>query len=252
MVDNATPSWRCQYEVRYGEANRHGLLKLRALADYFQEAAADHAENLGVGYSTLSEAKMLWVLSRMGIEILRLPEVNETVTLETWPRRGTSPLFAMREFTLCGAGGELLVRATSAWLLLDAESFRPRRISTLPGDLPQNTDRPYLYQMLDEVRDFEAAPAFSERIRESKIDVNQHLNNAEYFTWLEDCAAEAGYRAGDLRRIFINFVGEVKCYDTVEICVDGAPGGAEFSVAGVKRSDGKKAFRAVMEFGQPS
>ncbi len=247
-ADRPLPVGECRYRVRYGEANRHGTLKLRALADYLQEAAAHHADSLGVGLENLAGENMFWVLSCMGVEFERLPRLNEEIKLETWPRHGASPLFAMREFVLRDAGDEVLVRATSAWLLLDSATLRPRRVSMLPVVLPQNLERKFLFERLNEVADFAGTPCFRERIRESKIDVNRHLNNAEYFSWLEDCAAEAGCRIAALKRIFINFVNEVKCGDQVDVSMRHDADKAILAVAGGRVSDGRKIFKSTMEF----
>jgi acyl-ACP thioesterase len=248
MSEPAVPVWQYRCRVCYGEANRDGLLKLRALADYFQEAAAHHADNLGVGLNALGEAGMLWVLSRMGIEISRLPEVDEEVVLETWPRRGNSPLFAMREFVLRDSGGGILVRATSAWLLLDGAAFRPRRVSMLPVVLPENQKQAFLYRQLEEVADFQGEACFLDQIRESRIDVNRHLNNAEYFSWLEDCAAENGLSIGRLHRVFINFVHELRLGETVEIGARLNAGSGALNVAGIRMPDGRKIFKAALDF----
>lgn len=251
-ADRSLPVWQCRYRVRYGEANRYGTLKLRALADYLQEAAADHADNLGVGLGHLAGENMFWVLSRMGVEFERLPRLNEEIKLETWPRHGVSPLFAMREFVLRGADDEVVIRATSAWLLLDAVTLRPRRVSSLPVILPQNLERMFLFEKLDEVADTPCMPFFRERVRESKIDVNRHLNNAEYFSWLEDCAAEAGRRIAFLKRVSINFVSEVKCGEEVEVSMRNDVENAILAVDGIRNSDGRKIFKSTMEFGGES
>ncbi len=247
MSNNSSlPVWETSYKVRYGEANRRGNLKLRALADYFQEAAAHHAANLGVGIHDLTPLNIIWVLSRMGVEIYRLPQVNDTVTLKTWPRASDQQLFAMREFQILSESGEILIRGTSAWLLLDYVKMRPRRITILEKTWPDNSEYGYLYQHLDELPRRECPVWFNEQIRTSKIDVNQHLNNAEYFSWLEDCLDQAGSSPEDLKYIFINFLSEAKCGDNVEIGFQAD--NDQLAVTGTHAETGKLIFNSLIEY----
>ena len=93
------PTHRETFRVRCRETDRNGLLKLSSWFDFLQEAAANHAAQLGVGLEALSERGLLWVLSRLHLSIRRYPAIGESVTVETWPN-GFRRLFAHRQFRL--------------------------------------------------------------------------------------------------------------------------------------------------------
>ena len=71
--------WHDLQTVRHHACGPDGTLKLHVLFDYLQDAAAQHADHLGVGIRFLAEHRMLWVLSRIRLRILRLPAIGETV-----------------------------------------------------------------------------------------------------------------------------------------------------------------------------
>jgi acyl-ACP thioesterase len=44
-------------------------------------------DNLGIGINTLEQKfSVAWILIRIRVDILRNPEWNEDITIETWPQ----------------------------------------------------------------------------------------------------------------------------------------------------------------------
>ena len=54
------------------------------------------------------------------------PEWKDNIEIKTWPK-GVDGLFAIRDFQIF-RNGEIIGRATSYWLILDADSKRPKRL----------------------------------------------------------------------------------------------------------------------------
>ena len=73
------------------------------------------------GYDLLQKHHMFWVLSRLYVEIKKLPKWQDTITLNTWSA-GTDGMYAYREFILTDEKGETILTANTAWLILDTES----------------------------------------------------------------------------------------------------------------------------------
>ena len=181
------------FRIRYSEGDRRGRLKLRAFFDYAQEVAGTHATALGCGLEALLARKQAWVLSRIRVRFHAYPSIGNAVTLKTWPS-GFDHLFARREFELHAADGSLLVEATSFWLFLDTENLRILNAVKEIGELmPDNSGLPVHFTELGKL----AAPAEGESIefpvRETQIDLNGHLNNAEYAGILQDVLGEGCY-----------------------------------------------------------
>jgi acyl-ACP thioesterase len=215
--ETVLPVWYESFSIRHSEVDSAGNLKLKTLSDYLQEAAAAHADHLNAGLRHLRQNNLMWVLSRIKINIFNHMNINESVTVETWPGK-FEKLFAKREFVVRSREGKTLCQASSAWLLVDVEKLRPQRESRLPVALPDNSHRQVFFPELDKLERLPANKAFSVRVRHSTIDVNGHLNNAEYSAWIHDYLAEKTNCSLQLKEIQINFIAEARQGDDIEIC----------------------------------
>lgn len=206
-----------EFSVASYESDLNGRMSLFSLFNRFQELAGIHAEKLRVGYDALRESDLGWILSRIKLNILSMPGWGEDVQLYTWPKR-IDRLFALRDFSLQDANGQSLVLATSAWLLIDVKTNRPKRIETLPINLqfpgapdavPETPDK---IQMPDNM-----SAVFEKPVWLSDIDTNQHVNNAQYAKWIGDCFPAEQFKSRRISSLQINFLEETLPGDTVEL-----------------------------------
>ena len=160
-----------------------GTASVLALADYFQEAAGHHADELGVSMQDLLAEGRAWVLAHFRLEIDRLPDWNEEITLETWPS-GLERLFATREVVFRDGDDASIAQGTSAWLVIDTERRRPTRPPAALYDI-ETPDRP---APLDTDLDDLPTPDRTDRtqdfsVRYHDLDLNRHVNNVRYLEW---------------------------------------------------------------------
>ncbi|MFA6100665.1 MAG: acyl-ACP thioesterase domain-containing protein [Victivallaceae bacterium] len=241
-INAVRPVWHESFEARHSEVDADGRLKLRALADYLQEAAARHAAHIGVGCDALARQNLLWVLSRIAIVIENQPGPGDRLEVETWPRT-PEKLFAMREFSVYGENGLPVCRASSAWLLLDAKSFRPKKIETLDSAIPRNEEKPFLTKTLPKIEQAECTEVFTQQIRPSAIDINGHLNNAEYFALAQDALAMYTGSRSAVHEIRVNFVADLKSGETVTVFAGNGPAAGKYYAEG-RNDSGRIAFQA--------
>ncbi|MBR6471114.1 MAG: hypothetical protein IKS83_04915 [Victivallales bacterium] len=181
------------FRIRYSEGDRHGRLKLRTFFDYAQEVAGSHATALGCGLEALLKRKQAWVLSRIRVRFHAYPSIGDEVTLKTWPS-GFDHLFARREFELYSQDSALLAEATSFWLFLDTENLRILNAVKEIGDLmPDNSGLPVHFEELGKLPSPAEGESFEFSVRETQIDLNGHLNNAEYAGVIQDVLGEGCY-----------------------------------------------------------
>ena len=91
------------YRMTAAGASAQGTLPLSTLVADVIQVATDHANALGVGYSRLIEDGNSWVLSRLTIEVDRMPRINEDYSLTTWIE-GFNRHFSERNFELRASG----------------------------------------------------------------------------------------------------------------------------------------------------
>jgi medium-chain acyl-[acyl-carrier-protein] hydrolase len=239
---------RCEtaFSIASYEADSSRFLSLFALFNRFQDLAGIHAEHLQVGYDLLRRTNLAWILSRITIDILHLPKWGDEVLLATWPK-GINRLFALREFSLTDRDGIPLVVASSAWLLVDVEKGRPQRVETLPIDLRFPGAPHAIEQTPDKIPlPLSMAPAFERQVWPSDIDTNQHVNNAQYAKWVEDCLAGEEFKGRRIGSLQINYLDETKRGDTVELSMTaGGIDGGKTAVRGRSRTTGADVFHAL-------
>ncbi len=242
-AEGVPPGCRIQsFRLRHSEVDRTGTIKLRTIFDHAQEAAANHAADLGVGMAYLAERRQGWMLSRIRFSFLRpLPKLGSTIAVETYPVGFHRRLFALREFIFRDGDGREWAVGSSWWILVELERLRPLELpAALAVDLPDNSARRRFFPELEKF----APPAGEIRWRhivpESGIDVNGHWNNAEYAALVHDFLARSRKTAGELKEIQLNFLQGALAGE--ELALTGALTGTEFEFGGSR--DGKAVFAA--------
>ena len=191
-MSGAPEVWRQPFAVRAYEVGPDERASVLTLADYFQEAAGEHARSGGVETFDVGAEGGTWVLQRLRLALLARPAMRETVTVETWPS-GRDGLRAYRDVRIWGEGDRLLLQGTSAWFVIDVARRRPVR---LPAGLerfgpaePERVaafgDPPEAPEAVEHARTF--------HVRRSDLDRVGHANNVRFVEWaLEALPSETG------------------------------------------------------------
>jgi acyl-ACP thioesterase len=210
-----------EHIIRGYDCGYAGPLQPFALANFFQEAAGEHAEKLGVGMEALYSLGRTWMLSRIDIEIERLPRTGEQVVVRTWPF-GTERIFAMRCMELLDSQGRRMAGALYDYFIYDIKLGRPLRPERIldPGlrvdkplpyaDLSPGLHEPGLFpaELTGDPRDAGWKQAFSLDVASHHIDNNGHVNNAHYVNWLSDAIPPEERGSGQAKRIKVDFVSQ--------------------------------------------
>lgn len=210
--------------------------RLDMLCLYFQEAAWNHAEALGFGFTRLANERKMWVLSRLLIRVERLPIWGETIRVETWPS-GIKSIFAQRDFEMFDAAGHRLLAGVSSWLVLDSDTRKLQRIDKLLATFPAVARPRALERDPDKLETNELAkePTIFP-VSYSDLDVNGHVNNARYIGWLLDSYPMDFHRSHAVKELEISFVSEA-CVGEQVMVRSGRKGTVDtLSMAGTKSS----------------
>lgn len=192
------------------EIDFNSRLNIFSLFNYFQEIAWEHAGLLHFGLEDLSKRNLFWVLSRVRVEIERLPLWTENITLITYPR-GIDGLFALRDYEIYDSKGEIIIKASSSWLILNAQTRRPIRINDLDLKFLTN-DRSALSTNASKIADVNGKPVSTDTlsVKSSDIDVNYHVNNARYIEWAFNTFPILQHHRHTLKSVEVNFLAEGK------------------------------------------
>jgi medium-chain acyl-[acyl-carrier-protein] hydrolase len=198
-----------EYRIRGFECGYGGPLRVLPLLNLIQEAAGGHADRLGWGVDDLQAVGRTWMLSRVDIRVERLPRAGDKVEVSTWPA-GAERLFALRDFVMRSAEGEILVGAVYAYLIVDLAARRPLRPERVFGpEFPKGPDpHPVADFSFDIPETSVMENSFSLRACPRHLDNNGHVNNAYIADWLADAVPRPERASGVLRVLRVEFDAE--------------------------------------------
>jgi medium-chain acyl-[acyl-carrier-protein] hydrolase len=243
-------SFQKEFTIVSYELNPRGKARLTAMANYLQEVAYHHANELGFGYDQMKERRTLWMLSRMKIQMFRYPVWNDKGVVETWPS-GIDNVFALRDFRIYDSRGEVTGIATTYWLIVHLDTHRPIR----PGaelDRYSSIDYgdPVFDSKLEKIRlPGDVSPLGQHTVVFSDLDIQGHVNNVKYLEWSIDASMTKDSLDRAIGVFEINFQHEALLGNHVKISgidesSDTENGASIHTLAATREEDGKELIRA--------
>ncbi|KAL6766149.1 FAT1 [Auxenochlorella protothecoides x Auxenochlorella symbiontica] len=220
-----------EHRIRGNEAGPSQHVTIAAVANILQEAAGNHAVAMwgrsSQGFATdpeLVERGLIFVMTRMQIQMHRYPRWGDLVQVETW-FQAAGKLGAQREWLLRDKlTGEVLGAATSTWVMINMRTRRPCRMPELVRwksacfarepprlALPSDVTRAKLPAVAD------PAPLRGNRqvARRADMDMNGHVNNVAYLAWTLEAVPEEVWAGSHLYQVEIDFKAECHAGDVV-------------------------------------
>lgn len=174
------------YYLRASDFDKFEHIKPSAVLDLFQDAAGQHAIELGVGFEDMLKRNYLWVLTKIKFKIISTPKKYQMVIVKTWPLK-PNRLNYRREYSIENENGERLVVGSSEWVVIDSEK---RKFVSDPDLYPIKdgfNDELIFEEKLGRNGDFEISgtpyvinPSFCD------LDINNHVNNTKYANYVLD------------------------------------------------------------------
>lgn len=202
-----------QYKVTSYLVNLRGEAGLYSVLSFIQDVGWLHAVKLNV---KLSDG-LGWVFTRQKLEMSRWPKWNETVAVKTWLRPPESDKFLVRDYEII-VDSSVIGQAASTFSAFDLST---RKISS------QNWSRykeifkadghhSFVPQKILPEENTEELTKF--RVRNSDLDLNNHVNNTKYAQWiLDSIPLNVITSKTQLLGYEINYLAEAKPEDLVVV-----------------------------------
>lgn len=204
------------YEIRLDEVDKLHQLTLPALVGYLQEIAWKASEYAKVPIPILLEQNLTWILARMQIELFQMPQYAQKVEFQTWAAR-FDKFWVQRDFRVIDEFQNILVQASSNWLIVDAQKKKLIAIPDFIKDGLQTNywDKafPFLSAKIEEATNTEGMYELS--VLWHDLDQNEHTNNKNYFRWLLDALPNTVLAQRKLKYMDIQFKLESKLGDNL-------------------------------------
>jgi len=242
--------WTEDYRIASYLVNLRGRLGLYSALNFIQDVGWQHAVHLQIEL----EKNHTWIFTRQKIEMNEWPKWNEVLTIKTWvrsPSRDTT--FLQRDYELfikdrkigeCTSTFGVLDFTTRKLVTLDWSGFQHWRTE---GHLHLMPEKIELQENADDVATFQ--------VRNSDIDLNNHVNNTKYAQWILDAIPLDDLKAGPtLLGYEVNFLAETKPGEEVVLqkTKTDVPDkdGVWLQFQGLKKSNGKPTFAARLKIKQ--
>lgn len=226
-----------------------GRIFMGVLGNHLLNAAGNHSQRRGWGIGALNETRHTWVLSRLSIEMMRMPEQYERCSIRTWVE-SVMKLFTNRNFSIHDAQGSPIGYARSVWAMIDMQTRRPCDLLSLyDGDILK-----YVVSEEDNVCPIEGHGRFRFRDAQfvrsidtyySDVDINGHINSIKYIEHILDLFPRESFVRG-IRRFEIAYKNESYMGDTLHLYrQDGADGVTDVEV---RKNEGEVVCQARIIF----
>ena len=194
-------------------------LKPANLYRIFQDIALKATEEVGSDSISLSKRGIDWVITRMDVEIKRLPHCNEKITVCTYPGKDLAMLYP-RYFYILDENNNVIIRASSIWALIDAKTRKVIVDKDTIKKLPPETSE-FELPLPGKIAASEEKNLIETRtIHYSDLDFNCHMNNVRYVELLMDVHDFEFYKIHRPTFISLNYMKEIREKDKVSVYSD--------------------------------
>uniref|UniRef100_Q8S9G4 Acyl-[acyl-carrier-protein] hydrolase n=1 Tax=Iris tectorum TaxID=114617 RepID=Q8S9G4_9ASPA len=226
-------SYKESFLVRCYEVGINKTATVETIANLLQEIGCNHAQSVGFstdGFATTTTMRklhLIWVTSRMHIEIYKYPAWGDVVEIETWcqseGRIGTRRDWILKDL----ATGSVIGRATSKWVMMNQDTRKLQRVSDEVRDeylvfcprTPRFTFPEEDNNSLKKISKLED-PAQHSRFglvpRRADLDMNQHVNNVTYIGWVLESMPQEIIDTHELQTITLDYRRECQHDDLVD------------------------------------
>ncbi|MEN8201274.1 MAG: acyl-ACP thioesterase domain-containing protein [Bacteroidota bacterium] len=237
-----------EFTIASYDLNPRGQARLTTMANFFQEMAYQHADQLGFGFKDMNRRHSMWVLSRMKIRMDQYPVWDDRLSVETW-HKGMDRIFGLRDFKVRDEAGKVLGVASSAWLILDSQTRRPVRsdsdvLHDKIGEESVFVEKLGKIPLPDQMKEIGRR-----QVQFSDLDIVRHVNNVKFIEWCIDGLMSEELLDREIRELEINFMHEALLGDTIVFSANETSGSSldnEVYCLAKREEDDQEIIRARM------
>lgn len=202
-------TYKQEIALTFTQCDMAGVWRPSAILEAMQDAAGIHGAELGFGRETLLQQGLIWIITRLEVEMDRYPRFGETVTVETFPTAARRWFFP-RWFLFRDQNGQEVGRAGSLWALLDLNARRMAPPTSVIPLLPDNsalTPPMSLPATCNQVGKVQLEGTYVPQYAD--LDGNMHVNNVKYLDFCCNALGIDTMRCCCLHRFAINYNKEI-------------------------------------------
>lgn len=232
-----------QYKTKWHDTDACRVVRPSRVLEYLQEAANIQCKEYGLPLDEFRDEKgMGFILGSISVDIIKPLFAYEDIEVRTWCRESRGYSF-VRCFEIA-RDGEIVVRASSVWALLDVENKTMLRgDESLDGHFPidEPIDPALLPKKARVSKDAKLSFVGKRKIVYSDIDYNMHMNNTNYPDMICDFLPDMEGRR--LSKFSLSYIKEAPFGETLDVLV-GEPDADGFFEVRTQNSKGEICLEA--------
>lgn len=200
------------------QTDQFGKVSLCSLLQLMLESAWFDSQRNNVGFEQLKSKNLLWVLSRLYVEVENYPSWLDEITIKTW-YSGTDGIYAFREYLITDKNGKTLLKANSLWLVLDDDTRKVILLKNFKNFPAPNGG--YVCRLPKKIRlkgKTEVSNFYP--VLFSDLDVNKHLNSVKSLERIIDNFGIDFLNKNEIETLEINYLKEGHSGDFLAVSVN--------------------------------
>ena len=169
-----------EFSITDNMCSANQYLKPSGVLDILQSIAGEHANMLHIGYDDIIKNNLAFVLARVKFDVIKPIKRYKRIKVLTWPC-AVGRIEMKRDYEFYDIEtNELLLKASSIWILIDITNRRICRSSSV--DYPTNIFPKENYNEFDKLKfdDNFIGEEYEYVVRYADLDLNNHMNNTKY------------------------------------------------------------------------
>lgn len=204
------------FEINFIQCAPNGLLKYTELCNLMQVTAALHSELGGISFSDMQVYNQAWVLSRMRVEITKLPKWKDTITIKTWiiSIENSRSIRAMEVFLK----DEKICGSETFWAVMNTKTRRPEVLSIGHQHFEKYAENFATQHRVSKIElNSTATLVKTRKVVFSDLDIVNHVNSMKYLEWCLDCLDFEMPLDKKITSFDLNYLKELSIDESVEL-----------------------------------
>lgn len=198
------------------DIGRDSLVKDEAILEILEDAAGEHSNYAGYGALDIKRTNLSWIIIDWKIEIIKRPVYADEVTIKTWGR-GFQRAFIFRDYEIFNSKGELCVKATSKWAMINADTKTIAKITNEVKDAYKPEDKNLFgIDKLEKINiPDEFSNEFKYKVTRKDIDLNNHMHNTYYLNLAYEALPQSVFEDRPFTNVRITYKHEIQLGDYI-------------------------------------
>lgn len=228
----------------------NSTLKPSALQKYMQQLAREDCDAMGCTYIDMRNVNMVFVMTKMGININCPVFAYDELTVRTYNNRISGVTFE-REFEFYRKGEEV-IHATTQWVIVNFDDRKIVRPRMFPFEIPaHNIDCASVEIPRAIVIPEESARVGQRTVVLSDLDENDHLNNCVYSDIAMDVVADYDRVNDFVKSVKIIYRHEARINEILSLSVGkSAANDGNYTISAFNESNQMACFEAEIGLGK--